>query len=173
MRLLAIAATNYRTLQDTSLFFSDNYCTISGKNNAGKSCVIRLLTALFRSGTSFPWSTDDFRLDYKEDKTQWVKQPVPITIVYDLHLTKEEDPALISFIEKIASITIEGAATALRISYHISDSEGLSVSVVVDGKETDEKAAKEIDKRVKDSNLLFLYNSTTKHEDYYYGRGRR
>jgi putative ATP-dependent endonuclease of the OLD family len=37
----------------------------------------------------------------------------------------------------------------------------------------DTRAAKEIEKRIKDSNLLFLYNSTTPHEEYYLASGRR
>ena len=48
--------------------------------------------------------------------------------------------------------------------------------MTVDGDKVDDKAAKEIDKRIKDSNLLFLYNSlynsTTRHEDFIFRRGR-
>ena len=88
-------------------------------------------------------------------------------------MTKEEDPALIAFIERIASKTISDPSAALRISYSVTDSEGASVGVTIDGATTDEKAAKEIEKRIKDSNLLFLYNSTTPHEEYYYGTRRR
>ena len=75
MRLTSITAKNYRTLEDIKLIFANHYCTISGKNNAGKSCVIRLLSALFRGEPAYPWITDGFRFDYKEDKTQWIKQP--------------------------------------------------------------------------------------------------
>jgi hypothetical protein len=37
--------------------------------------------------------------NYIEDKTQWVKQALPIEVVFTLGLTKDEDPALLSFIE--------------------------------------------------------------------------
>lgn len=173
MRLVSIAAKNYRTLEDTTLHFSPNYCTISGRNNAGKSGVIRLLSTLFRNRRSPLWSPDEYRFDYKEDKTQWVKQSLPIQIDYLLELAKDTDPALISFIEKIASTTIEGASTNLNISYTITESGPVMVSTSNDGKVHDEKAAKEIEKRIQDSNLLFLYNSTTHDDSYYYGRGGR
>jgi len=173
MRLISITAKNYRTLEDTRLVFAKNYCTISGRNNAGKSGVIRLLSILFRRNSAYPWEIDELRFDYKEDKTQWTKQSVPIQIDYLLELTKDEDPALISFIEKIASTRIEGSTVSLRISYILSESEGPTVATSIDDQVTEEKDAKEIEKRIKDSNLLFLYNSTTPHEDYYYGRGRR
>jgi predicted ATP-dependent endonuclease of OLD family len=171
MQLTSIAAKNYRTLQDLTLRFEKNYCTISGRNNAGKSCVIRLLSCLFQPGTAHPWS--DAELIYKEDKTQWVKQSFPIEVVYTINLTKGEDPALVSFIERIATKKIEHASAKLGISYSISESDVRSVSVDIDGERVDEKAGKEIDKRIKDSNLLFLYNSTAHEEAYYFGRGRR
>ncbi|MGA9799751.1 MAG: AAA family ATPase [Terriglobales bacterium] len=173
MRLISITAKNYRTLQDTQLTFAKNYCTISGRNNAGKSCVIRLLSTLFRTKPSLVWAMEELRFDYKEDKTQWIKQAAPIQIDYVLSLTKDEDPALISFIEKIASRPIEPKAVSLQISYTVVEGDGLTVVMLVDGLTVDEKAAKEIEKRIKDSNLLFLYNSTTPHEDFYFGRGRR
>lgn len=173
MRLISITATNYRTLEDINLKLAKNYCTLSGRNNAGKSCVIRLLSTLFGVKPSYVWTSGETRFDYKEDKTQWVKQPANIEIHYVLELTKDEDPALISFIEKIASTKVEQPTVSLGISYTISEGDGLIVAASVDHKIADEKAAKEIEKRIKDSNLLFLYNSTTPHEDFYFGRGRR
>ena len=61
----------------------------------------------------------------------------------------------------------------LDVSYTIAENDSLSIAVSVNGEEVDDKAAKEIDKRIKDSNLLFLYNSTTPHEHYYFGGHRR
>lgn len=173
MRLNSIVAKNYRTLQGITIPFAKNYCTVSGRNNAGKSCVIRLLSVLFRTGTLHPWASDDFSFDYKEDRTQWVKHSSPIHVEYVIGLTKDEDPALISFIEKIAEKRIDQASVSVRVSYTVSEGDGLAIRVAIDDEETDEKAAKEIDKRIKDSNLMFLYNSTTPHEQYYFGhRGR-
>jgi predicted ATP-dependent endonuclease of OLD family len=173
MQIKSIAAKNYRTLKDTTLSFSNSYCTISGKNNAGKSCVIRLLSALFRSGPAYPWAPDEGGFDYKEDRTQWVDSTEPISVAYELLLTKAEDPALISFIEKISTIQIAEPSIVVTVTYVLNDSDSLSVAVKVGDESTDDKAAKEIDKRIKDSNLLFLYNSTTRHEEIYLGRGRR
>ena len=46
MRLISIAAKNYRALEDVHLAF----CT----------------------GEEFPWEYGDVGLDYKDDRTQWV-----------------------------------------------------------------------------------------------------
>lgn len=173
MRLKSITTKNYRTLHDLGLSFSNSYCTISGRNNAGKSCVIRLLSALFRVRTRYPWQLDESGLDYKEDKTQWIKDAEPILVSFNLEITRSEDPALISFIEKIATKKIEKQQVTLCVAYSVSDSDDVIVSVSVDGEKVDDKAAKEIDKRIKDSSLLFLYNSTTRHDEFFFGRGRR
>jgi putative ATP-dependent endonuclease of the OLD family len=173
MRITSITAKNYRTLEDINLRFAKNYCTISGRNNAGKSCVIRLLSALFRVKPSYVWGAEDRNFDYKEDKTQWVKQPAQIQIEYSLELTQQEETALISFVERIASTKIDKPAIPLRISYNITDADALSVGASVGDHTADGQAAKDIEKRIRDSNLLFLYNSTTPHEEYYLVHGRR
>lgn len=173
MRLKSITTKNYRTLRDLTLSFSDDYCTISGRNNAGKSCVIRLLSALFSVRSRYPWQLSESGLDYKEDKTQWVKESDPILATFSLEVTRLEDPALISFIEKIATKELDKQQVTLCVSYSVSDSDEQTISISVDGEEVEHKAAKEIDKRIKDSSLLFLYNSTTRHEEFFFGRGRR
>jgi putative ATP-dependent endonuclease of the OLD family len=131
------------------------------------------MSALFHPESRYPWSIDESRFDYKEDKTQWVKPTPPIEIKYGLCITKDDDPALISFVEKIAERSIQHPTVSLIISHAISDDDTIDVSVTIDNEKVDDKAAKEILKRISDSQLLFLYNSTTHQEDFYLARGRR
>ncbi|MBA4423904.1 MAG: hypothetical protein C0390_12540, partial [Syntrophus sp. (in: bacteria)] len=173
MKLLRLSAKNFRTLQDITISFSTNYCTISGKNNAGKSCVIRLLSILFRKGDRFPWLLDEATFDFKEDRTQWAKQAQAIEVSYELQLSRSDDPALISFIEKMMSTPLSTPSVNVILRCTLGESEELRIAVTVNGTSVDEKSAKEIQKKIRDSDLLFLYNSTIRHEEYYYGRGRR
>ena len=173
MRLTSIKVNNFRSLGDLSLEFSPSYCTISGRNNAGKSSVIRLLAILFRANPHSPFSMGDGGIEFTEDQTQWNKSPQPIIVEYSLVLSREADPALIAFVERIASITLEGESPTLAIRYTTNSDDSLQTSVNACGQEVDEASAKEIDKRIKDSRLLFLYNSTTPHDQYFYGRSRR
>jgi putative ATP-dependent endonuclease of the OLD family len=111
--------------------------------------------------------------DYDEDRTQWIKTPAPIRVTYILSLTKEDDPALVSFIEKIASQTITSPEVRLSLDYSLnSNDNNITPSVSIGDIQVDDKAAREIEKRIEDSNLLFLYNSTNSQEDFYYSRGR-
>jgi energy-coupling factor transporter ATP-binding protein EcfA2 len=174
VKLLSIKAKNFRTLQSIELSFSQGYCTISGKNNAGKSSVIRLLSTLFRQKGALPWVYDNVRFDFKEDHTQWIKQNTPIEVSYGLELARADDPALISFIERIASIDIPATVTVpLEMTYQVNENDDIKVAISVNSVRIEDKAAKEIDKKIKDSNLLFLYNSTSRHEEVLWGPGRR
>jgi len=171
MKLISIQAKNYRTLQDIRLSFSKSYCTVSGQNNAGKSSVIRLLSALFRRGGDYPW--DESRFDYKEDRTQWLKQSSPVEVEYAVEVSRNDDPALISFIETMVKTPVSGTTATLGLLYTMADAGDVKITLKLNSADVDEKAAKEIDRKIKESNILFLYNSTTRHEEYYYGRGRR
>ncbi len=171
MKLISLTAKNFRSLQNIYLNFSTSYCTISGKNNAGKSSVIRLLSLLFGTGENFPWARDSTSLDYKDDFTQWAGAGESIEVAYKLELAREDDPALISFIEKMASFQAEGSAMCLDIQYLASNTEDLKVNVVCAGRSVGSKESKEISKKIRESNLLFLYNSTRRDEPMYYSGG--
>ena len=83
MKIHHIHAKNYRTLRDTTIAFESNYCAISGHNNAGKSCVVRLILHLLNNSESTPWRLNDYAMSYDVDKTQWLKDKQDITIKYN------------------------------------------------------------------------------------------
>ena len=129
MRVLSIHAKNYRTLEDLAIDFSTGYCTISGRNNTGKSCLIRLLEKLFKPTRAGPWFLADSDFTYKEDKTQWVtNDDAPIIITYRLNLSNTEDPALLSFINKMAGLKIEDPSTVLNITFTIDKTDKVHIS---------------------------------------------
>jgi putative ATP-dependent endonuclease of OLD family len=172
MRLIEIRTKNYRTLKGISLSFSKSYCTLSGKNNAGKSSVIRLLSSLFLKGEEFPWMSNPFKFDYTEDRTQWLENDEPVEVTYELELASQDDPALISFIEKLTSTKAPVRTIPLRAHYLITQKDEPKLAITFAGVSINEKDAKEVDRKIKDSNLLFLYNSTLRHHEFYLGSGR-
>jgi putative ATP-dependent endonuclease of OLD family len=172
MRLRAIQATNYRTLANLSLNFPPAYCTLSGKNNAGKSCIVKLLANIFGNPHARIYSSDEYAFEYKEDLTQWVKDSPPITVKCSLGLSRADDPALITFVEKVTRRDIHASETELDISVTVAPDNTISTALRVDGAPTDEQSAKETLTRLKGSNALVLHNSTTRQDAIYYGRGR-
>lgn len=173
MRVVKLSAKNYRALEDISIEFGKNYCTLSGKNNAGKSAVIRLLNAVFRAGRHSTWSSEGQRFEYIEDKTQWLKDEAPINVCLQFELTRSDDSALINVIEKLAQTSLQTEVVELEIAYIVTKDDQTSLKIAVNGSEVPEIAAKEIDKRIKGSNLLMLHNSTSNFEQYVYGVGQR
>ncbi|MBF0852036.1 AAA family ATPase [Gluconobacter sp. R75690] len=172
MKVVGIKATNYKVFSDIDIKFHKNYCTISGQNNAGKSTIIKLLTWILER-TSSPWFSERNSISYKEDKTQWIKNEEPINLRYSFVFYRSEDPALVSFIEKIAEREIKDEVNNLYISYEINISDDIALSVFINDHKVDDKSAKEIERRIKASNLLFVHNSTRQEDDIYYSDGRR
>ncbi len=172
MRLKEMSAKNYRTLQDIVLRFSPDYCTISGQNNAGKSCVIRLLGYLMEP-TRRPWRSSEYDLDYSEDRTQWVTTDDPITIEWNLLLSSSDDPALIAFIETFSGETIRAPEIEVIIRITLG-ANSTKTSVDVNGITLEERASREIVKSLRRSNCLFLHNSASQQNEVIYaGAGRR
>ena len=171
MRIKAISANNYRTLEDIKLDFAADYCALSGMNNAGKSAIIRVLINILEKQELRPWFADNSRFDYQEDLTQWAKDNPDIELVCTLCLSRDDDPALISFIEKQAELTLSAQEITLSLIVSMNQDSQKEVRAVIDGIDASEEAAKEILRKLRDSNPLFLHNSTTHHE-LFYGRGR-
>jgi putative ATP-dependent endonuclease of the OLD family len=72
----------------------------------------------------------------------------------------------------MASITIKEQTVSLRNSYAITENDDFKLIIAVNTNSVQDQAAKEIVKKIKDSNIMFLYNSTTSHEEMYFDRYR-
>ena len=172
MRLKEISAKNYRTLQDIVLRFAPDYCTLSGKNNAGKSCVIRLLGYLMEPNPR-PWHSEEYSLDYREDRTQWAPEAAQITVKWTISLSRSDEPALIAFIETFSALTITSSAVEVVIKVDV-EANVTRTSVDVDGVNLNERASREIVTKLRRSDCLFLHNSAEQQNHFIYaGAGRR
>lgn len=171
MKISSIKAKNFRTLEDAIISFNGDYCAISGKNNAGKSCIISLLSHLFYK-ESFAWSQYEDKLNYKSDLTQWVKGvDENIEITYNISLNKKDDASLITFLEKIFVTSSSKDESELIVFIKLQKEDTL-LEATYESKKVDKSLAKDVIQKLKTSNLMFLHNSTT-NDDVYYGRGKR
>jgi putative ATP-dependent endonuclease of the OLD family len=172
MKILKIVVKGYRVLENATVPLGHDYCAISGKNNAGKSCIIELLSALLHQESMRPWHINESEIEYKEDKTQWIKEDSPIETQFDILLNRSDDASLVTFVEKLAGITsVDNEFTlSIKSKYLCDGSTVHKVDVsktVIDG-----SLAKDVLQKLKTSNLMFLHNSAS-HEERYYGRNRR
>ena len=73
MRIKEIELINYRSFEHCKVSFDDYYSAISGKNNAGKSNMIRAMKILFDCYEGFdPFYDSDDAITFKRDLPRWL-----------------------------------------------------------------------------------------------------
>ena len=172
MRINRITAKNYRTLEDISVDLPSNYCTISGHNNAGKSCMILLISHLLNETEVRPWLGDDDGIVYKDDKTKWVNGTPDISISYKLQINSIEDQVLAAFIKRVSGLEMTEENTELTINIRVNVDNVTTHEARVAGTGVTSPVAKDILDKIRSSKTLFLHNSTKEQNDYYYRAGR-
>jgi predicted ATP-dependent endonuclease of OLD family len=106
MFIKELTVKNYRTLEDVSLTFCHYYTAICGKNNAGKSNILKTIRNLLSSGYFIRMLSDEFighgDISYKNDFTKWKKGTnEDIQIKISIELDKDEDSSLYKFIRDL------------------------------------------------------------------------
>ena len=105
MKIEAVEIKNFRTLENIKVKFDGYFSSISGKNNAGKTSIVRAIRSVFREkDREYSFFDEDESISYSRSKTQWVVDGEPIEFKFKLLLSKTSDPGLHSFIKKIAEI---------------------------------------------------------------------
>lgn len=151
MKIKSITAKNYRTLEDVTIPFSDNYVAISGMNNAGKSCIITLLSNLFHYDDGRPWLLNEYSLEYKSDLTQWVKsEGAYIQVSYEIILSKCDDASLITFLAKLSDNISDDKIQSLQISSNATG-DSIEHKIVFNGNEIKGSLAKDVIQKLKTS----------------------
>lgn len=164
-------ATNYRTLENVELNFNGFYTAISGKNNAGKSNVIRAIRGILNPGMRLRlrggsiFSVENF--DWKDDITSWKKdskEDISIKLTFEIH--KESDAAIYKFLtdlifKKTTNFTITENET-LQINYTKTFKNESSYNIFLGENEVIEDYQKqEVLKRLRNADCLIFHNSTT------------
>ncbi len=172
MKIERVSVKNYRTLEDITIDFSGFYTAISGKNNAGKTTLIKVLRETFKDHLRerFSFGRDDERT-YQDDKTQWVSGSPDIVFDYAVSISKDLDPGLFQFIEKFLEKSIPLASLSLRITLSQNAKDEVTCTCEVDGAAIGDFASKEILQKVMSSNLAFVHDSAARDHALFFGRG--
>jgi putative ATP-dependent endonuclease of OLD family len=172
MKIHHIHAKNYRTLRDTIIKFESNYCAISGHNNAGKSCVVRLILHLLSNSDATPWRFSEYSISYDVDKTQWLKDNEDISIEYNLSINRADDSALVAIVEKLSTKTFGEEELRICVKLRINSDNAKASFISVNGSELDNVSRREFLKTLRSSNNLLSHNSTANTDEFYMARGR-
>jgi AAA15 family ATPase/GTPase len=161
MKIDKIEIKNFRTLEDVTINFDGYFSSISGKNNAGKTSIIKAIKHLFKGqDREFIFYRDDEEISYSESKTQWVKDTPPIKFIYYLTASKIADPGLYSFTRKIAELEELADIFEMKIVVSVLDKNEKEISIFIDGTEIGKYETGEVFQRLSSSNIVFLHNST-------------
>lgn len=106
MFIKELTVKNYRTLEDVSLKFCHYYTAICGKNNVGKSNILKAIRNLLSSGYFMRMVSDELigygDISYKSDFTKWKKDTnEDINIKLTIQIDKDEDSSLYKFIRDL------------------------------------------------------------------------
>lgn len=162
---------NYRTLEDFSITFNGYYTAISGKNNAGKSNVIRAIKTIVQSGLHFRirgnsiMGISDF--NRKEEMTGWkieTKEDIVLSATFEIN--KRTDTEMFKYITDLIIKGLEGESSIkdcilLKLAFIKKTTNEEQYNVFINDLElNDEYKKKELIKRFQAAECLTLHNST-------------
>ena len=104
MRIKKIRAINYRSLEDVEIEFNPYYNALSGKNNCGKSNIIKTILSFLTYDMRMFASFKNGPINYASDFPYWKtkeKTKESIQIEISIELDKENDAGIFKFIKEL------------------------------------------------------------------------
>ncbi|MCC6151591.1 MAG: AAA family ATPase [Planctomycetes bacterium] len=171
-----LTCRNFRTLSDFQLKFPEQYCAICGKNNAGKTTVVRALQVFFPRHHSPV--LDDEDIDYQSSFPVWKNKrktaSEPIELAVQIGLTSTADPGLTRFVDRIIQANTPAEQYYLSVNLRLSKPGNQpEVTVNINEKALGAFESTEIFKRIRTSSVVFYHNSTELDRPMFFHRARR
>ena len=166
MRIDHLSVKNYRTLVDCSIDFPDYYSAISGKNNAGKSNLLKVMRAFFVEEDDFdPYGGDVTSVSHKADYPLWKrkddpKEPIEFSMRMRVH--RHRDEGLFKFVQTFLSLTCDQDELVLEFGLVFEEKAiAPSYSLSCQGHSIEDHfKVQEIHKKLRTSNTFVFHNST-------------
>ena len=180
MIITKISAKNYRSLEDIEIEFNPYYNALSGKNNSGKSNLIKailsFLTHSYRAFGHYQLGPIDHNSDYPSWKKN-EKKKEPIVIEITLELDKNNDAGLYKFIRELIfkeDETSDVEKELLLIKATNSPDKKSTEIEIYFGKHKieDEYKRDELLNRIRGSESVLFHNST-ENEPFFLSQRRR
>jgi predicted ATP-dependent endonuclease of OLD family len=180
MIIRRLKTKNFRSLEDLEIKFNPYYNALSGKNNSGKSNVIRALlihlTNDFRALRRFHSDGIHFESDYPYWKKK-EKEKGNIEVEIDIELDENLDAGLFKFIKDLIfknDKDINSPQELLNIkALQTGDQKTTTIQLTFAGHEiTDEYKRDEFLNRLKSSQSILFHNST-ENDPFYFARSQR
>ena len=163
MRIERLLVENYRSIKNVELGFPSYYTALCGKNDSGKSNVLRAIRALISDESSNYWE-DEVKVSFKDDYPKWLSKgskDSPIRITAEFVISSDRDAGLYEFLATYLALTNKTPEIDLTLSvtYSVQKPNGVVVLSVA-GSVQDDLKAEEVLKRFRSSHLVLFHNST-------------
>jgi predicted ATP-dependent endonuclease of OLD family len=168
MKIKNIQVKNYRTIEDIDIAFPAFYSAICGKNDSGKTNLIRIIRHVLDRNDNFLMG-EDLSINWKNDFPKWKIKNASnedISISLCMTLDPKNDAAVYKFIETFTSSENEkpvdsNTETDFHITLRYSENSKPKIGMDFAGKKIDDEyKIAEILKKIKNSNCLLFHNST-------------
>jgi putative ATP-dependent endonuclease of OLD family len=171
MKIEQVRIQNFHCIEDATVRFPTYFSAISGKNNAGKSTVLRAIRPFFFDTESLPWDEEnitasDYPLWRASDENKVV------TLSLDLTVYRSEDAGLFRFIQTFLTTPDHTPSLTLTLvrSYDIKKSSEKMGIIFNNVEEADYFRVQEIHKKLRASMAFISHNSTQREHPYLYRR---
>jgi putative ATP-dependent endonuclease of OLD family len=164
MRIARLLVENYRSVGAVELCFPSFYTALCGKNDSGKTNVLRAIRTLIGEESMTSYWGEDVKVSMKEDLPKWLSKEMkdkPIRITAEFVISSDRDAGLYEFLVTYLSLTEKPPSLDLTInvSYSAQNPSG-AVRLSVAGSDQDSLKAEEVLKRLRSSHSVLFHNST-------------
>jgi putative ATP-dependent endonuclease of OLD family len=168
LRISELRIQNYRTIANLTIKFPRYYTAICGKNDAGKSNIIRLLRIAFQRPDRFFFAPEP-DLSVKQDFTKWREKETPtadrfVQVDFGIDVSKDDDEGLHLFLCTFLSLPEElTSPQSLRLTLSLrkaADEKSEQIGLTIGGTAYEVFKAQEVYKRLQSSNGLLFHDST-------------
>jgi len=162
MKLVQLQILNYRSIDNLVLHFPTFYSAICGKNNSGKTNVLRALRTIFDDASVFD---REFSLSFKEDLPKWggkeKEKDRKIEITLSFEVDPEKDAGLYRFLTTYLKLEVSGSPLAVELSNVATlESPDGQIGVTVAGTMIDRIEAQDVLQKITSSDVILFHNST-------------
>jgi putative ATP-dependent endonuclease of OLD family len=169
VRISELRIQNYRTIANLSLKFPQYYTAICGKNDAGKSNLIRILRSAFQKTDRLFFLVEEPDLSVKDDFTKWLEKERPpadrfIHVDFVIQISQADDEGLHLFLSTYLSLSDElKSSPMLEITLSLrrmAEEQSEQIGLSIDGTAYEVLKAQEVYKRLQSTDAVLFHDST-------------
>lgn len=161
MKIIKLEISNFRTIEELSIEFPSFYTAISGRNNAGKSNVLRVLKSLFNPEPRYSFHSDEITVSGHFPKWKNKNDKDLIKFLVTLELNRERDAAVFKLVGEFFKINNAISDIQLQInSEYTRDKDQPEIGITYNAEKLDSYKSRTVLKTIRSSGAFQFYNST-------------